>query len=269
MLANLVKIELPIFRCGVRNLLRLLIAMFLLLLALSTAALTAEATGVNDERLIANDSSSIQSPQQSIPGKILVIPSGTKLRVALCSSVNSDTNQDGDDFTARTVEDESIDGQNAVPSGSSVQGKIIFPFELRQSIFSKTIALRFEKITVRNQQVSVDANVVAHGGMLRVWRDHEQFLVLTTFLTPGSKDSVYIGRRDNHFKPPRFAIMQVPKSKRHSNTKQISDFFSGPEIGTMVLPAQGKQKIDFRPGDQFTIELSKDLHVPFPFQSGS
>jgi hypothetical protein len=250
-------------------LLRLLIAVFLLLLALSTAALTAEATGVNDERLITSDRPSIQPPQESIPGKILVIPSGTKLRVALCSFVNSDTNQDGDDFTARTLEDISIDGLDAIPSGSSVQGKIIFPFELRQSIHSNTIALRFEKITVRNQQVPVDANLVAHGGTLHVWRDQEHFLVVTTFLTPGSKDSVYIGRWDNHFKPPRFAIMQVTKSKRHSSTKQISDFFSGPVIGTMVLPVQGKQKIDFRPGDQFTIELSKDLQVPFPVQSGS
>ena len=58
-----------------------------------------------------------------LQGYVRIVPSGTKIPIVMDTAVDSDTSQEGDEFSARTVEDLTIDGTTVIPAGSIIEAE--------------------------------------------------------------------------------------------------------------------------------------------------
>jgi hypothetical protein len=106
---------------------------------------------------------------------ITVLPSGTKLRVALTSSVDSYSAKDGEPIGARILENIEIDGKVLLPKGSQILGQII-KSDLQTSLFRRdAFALYFNRVTFPDGQIEpVPIAACVRGGVLKVIRDGQE-----------------------------------------------------------------------------------------------
>ena len=70
------------------------------------------------------DAAASPSNNKVLQGYVRIVPSGTKIPIVMDTAVDSDTSQEGDEFSARTVEDLTIDGTTVIPAGSIIRGRI-------------------------------------------------------------------------------------------------------------------------------------------------
>ena len=64
-------------------------------------------------------------PHKQVPEPKIVVPAGTRLRVALTNAVSSDKSRPGDSFMGVLAEPVVIDGQTVLEKGTKVRGRVV------------------------------------------------------------------------------------------------------------------------------------------------
>jgi len=89
-----------------------------------------------------------QTPPPPPPPRIaeLTVNEGTLLDVALNSSLDSGANLVGDEFTAEVLSPISVDGQVAIPAGSTIHGSVTEVKKAKRGAGNATLGLAFDSI---------------------------------------------------------------------------------------------------------------------------
>jgi hypothetical protein len=170
-----------------------------------------------------------------LKGYIRVVPSGTKIPIIMDTAVDSDTSQEGDEFSARTAEDLTIDGSTLVPAGSIIKGRIAQLNPPRHLNRSGSVALKFDTVTTPdNRQIPIVANLVARGGVVHARRGMKDIAMDT-------------------------GIVAVPAA---AGLGALIGAGIGTAVGVAILLSKKGKKVDVRPGDELKIELAEDLRMP-------
>jgi hypothetical protein len=198
-----------------------------------------------------------QTTDSASTGKVLqgyarVVPSGTKFPIVMDTAVDSDTSQEGDEFSARTSEDLSIDGQTVVPAGSIIKGRIAALNAPRRLNRTGSVALKFDTITTPdNRQIPLVANLVAHGGVVHARRGLKDIAIDATEFTLPAVAGLGIG-----------LIAGTKSSSIGAGGGAVIGAGVGVVVGAAILLAKKGKKIDVRPGDELKVELAEDLRMP-------
>lgn len=206
-----------------------------------------------------------QVASKVLQGYIRVVPSGTKIPIIIDTPVDSDTSQEGDEFTARTAEDLMIDGNTALPAGSVIKGRIARLNPPKHMGRSGSVALKFDTVTTPdNRQIPIVANLVAHGGVVHARRGLKDVALDTTTFALPTAAGLGIG------------LLAGGSSSTTTTTTtgtSTSDGMSqgaamaigvavGAAVGVAILAIKKGKKVDVRPGDELKIELAEDLRMP-------
>lgn len=238
------------------------------------AAETSSATAAESASSSSSDSTTSESSSSSrsssdgdsgssgkvLQGYIRVVPTGTKIPIIMDTAVDSDTSQEGDEFSARTAEDLTIDGSTVVPAGSIIKGRIAQMNGPRALNRSGSVALKFDTITTPdNRQIPLVANIVARGGVVHARR--------------GMKD---VALDCGTVSLPTLAGLGIGVLAGGSSSSSSSSSSSGVgraggamigagiglAVGVAVLLAKKGKKVEVRPGDELKIELAEELRMP-------
>jgi Bacterial conjugation TrbI-like protein len=215
-----------------------------------TATNTDTTSGVSGAK---GDADNKGDSNKVLQGYVRVVPSGTKIPIIMDTAVDSDTSQEGDEFSARTSEDLTIDGTTVVPAGSTIKGRIATLNAPRHLVRSGSVALKFDTVTTPdNRQIPLVANLVARGGVVHAKR--------------GLKD---VAIDAGIFALPTAIGLGIGIIAGNSSSSSISPGGAaligagvGAAVGLAVLLAKKGKKVDVRPGDELKIELAEDLHMP-------
>lgn len=225
--------------------------------AAQPAASDAAAATPNQTSADAQSSTTTVASKKQLKGYIRVVPSGTKIPIIMDTAIDSDTSQEGDEFSARTGEDLNIDGQTVVPAGSVIKGRIAQLNAPKNLGRSGSVALKFDSVTTPdNRQIALVANLVAHGGVVHAKRGMKDIAIDTGVLAIPTAIGIGIGALagssgsssgSSHISKPEAAIIGAG---------------IGAAIGVAVLCIKKGKKVDVRPGDELKIELAEDLRMP-------
>lgn len=226
-----------------------------------TSSTTAsESSSPSTESSTSSSTSSSGSSEKVLQGYIRVVPTGTKIPIIMDTAVDSDTSQEGDEFSARTAEDLTIDGSTVVPAGSIIKGRIAQMNGPRALNRSGSVALKFDTITTPdNRQIPLVANIVARGGVVHARR--------------GMKD---VALDCGTVSLPTLAGLGIGVLAGGSSSSSSSSSSSGVgraggamigagiglAVGVAVLLAKKGKKVEVRPGDELKIELAEELRMP-------
>jgi len=87
---------------------------------------------------------------QPEPKPAILIPAGTKLRIALIDAVSSDKNRAGDHFAASLVEPVVIDGRTVLSKGTKVRGRVVDAKESGRIKGRASIELKLTEIVFKD-----------------------------------------------------------------------------------------------------------------------
>ncbi|MDP3508303.1 MAG: TrbI/VirB10 family protein [Candidatus Melainabacteria bacterium] len=197
-----------------------------------------------------------------LQGYIRVVPTGTKIPIVMDTAVDSDTSQEGDEFSARTSEDLTIDGSTVVPAGSIIKGRIATLNSPRALNRSGSVALKFDNITTPdNRQIPLVATIVARGGVVHARRGMKDIAIDTgTVALPfvaGLAIGALAGNSSNSSSSTSSSSSGMSKGAAAALGAGI-----GLAVGIAVLCAKKGKKIEVRPGDELKIELAEELRMP-------
>lgn len=214
-------------------------------------------TASGESTSTASESSDGSKPTQIaskvLQGYIRVVPSGTKVPIIMDAAIDSDTSQEGDEFSARTSEDLNIDGVTVVPAGSIIRGRIAQMNAPRALNRSGSVALKFDTITTPdNRQLPIVANIVARGGVVHAKRGLKDVSIDTATFTVPTAVGLGIG----------LLAGASSSSSISSGGGALIGAGVGAAVGMIILAAKKGKKIDLRPGDELKIELAEDLRMP-------
>ena len=188
-----------------------------------------------------------------LKGYVQVVPSGTKIPIIMDTAVDSDTSQEGDEFSARTAEDLTIDGTTVVPAGSIIRGRIATINAPKHLDRSGSVALKFDTVTTPdNRQIPLVANIVARGGVVHARRGLKDIAIDTSIASLPTVVGVGIGA----------VAGNSGNSKIGAGGGALIGAGIGVVVGVAILMAKKGKKVDVRPGDELKIELAEDLHMP-------
>lgn len=216
----------------------------------STQETTKETTAVKSK----------EKESKVLQGYIRVVPTGTKIPIVMDTAVDSETSQEGDEFSARTSEDLTIDGNTVVPAGSIIKGRIATLNAARALNRSGSVALKFDNITTPdNRQIPLVATIVARGGVVHARRGLKDIAIDAGTVALPVVAGLAIGAL-------------AGKSSNNSNGSSSSGMGKGGAavlgagiglaVGVAVLLAKKGKKIEVRPGDELKIELAEELRMP-------
>ena len=226
----------------------------------TSSATASESSSSSTESSTTSSTSSSGSSEKVLQGYIRVVPTGTKIPIIMDTAVDSDTSQEGDEFSARTAEDLTIDGSTVVPAGSIIKGRIAQMNGPRALNRSGSVALKFDTITTPdNRQIPLVANIVARGGVVHARR--------------GMKD---VALDCGTVSLPTLAGLGIGVLAGGSSSSSSSSSSSGVgraggamigagiglAVGVAVLLAKKGKKVEVRPGDELKIELAEELRMP-------
>lgn len=226
----------------------------------TSSASASESSSPSSESSTSSSTSSSGSSEKVLQGYIRVVPTGTKIPIIMDTAVDSDTSQEGDEFSARTAEDLTIDGSTVVPAGSIIKGRIAQMNGPRALNRSGSVALKFDTITTPdNRQIPLVANIVARGGVVHARR--------------GMKD---VALDCGTVSLPTLAGLGIGVLAGGSSSSSSSSSSSGVgraggamigagiglAVGVAVLLAKKGKKVEVRPGDELKIELAEELRMP-------
>lgn len=197
-----------------------------------------------------------------LKGYVRVVPTGTKIPIVMDTAVDSDTSQEGDEFSARTSEDLNIDGATVVPAGSIIKGRIAQINAPRHANRSGSVGLKFDNVTTPDgRQIPLVANLVARGGVVHARRGMKDIAVDTGTVTLPTVAGLAIGYLAGGAK-------SSTTSSTSSNTKigkaggAMIGVAVGMAVGAAILIAKKGKKVEVKPGDELKIELAEDLRMP-------
>ena len=199
---------------------------------------------------------------KTLQGYIRVVPSGTKIPIIMDTAVDSETSQEGDEFTARTAEDLNIDGGVAVPAGSIIKGRIAQMNAPRHVDRSGSVALKFDTVTTPdNRQIPLVANLVAHGGVVHAKRGMKDIAIDSGTIALPLLLGLGIGALAGNSKNSTSSTSTSSSSITKPEAAMIGAGI-GLVVGVAILIAKKGKKVDVRPGDEMKIELAEDLRMP-------
>jgi hypothetical protein len=188
-----------------------------------------------------------------LQGYIRVVPSGTKIPIIMDTAIDSDTSQEGDEFSARTAEDLTIDGSTLVPAGSMIKGRIAQLNAPRHLNRSGSVALKFDTVTTPdNRQIPIVANLVARGGVVHARRGMKDIAMDTGIVAVPAAAGLGIG----------LLAGNAGNSSIGAGGGALIGAGIGTAVGVAILLSKKGKKVDVRPGDELKIELAEDLRMP-------
>lgn len=212
--------------------------------AAGSAAISADSKPAADGEKIAS---------KVLQGYIRVVPVGTKIPIIMDTSVDADTSQEGDEFSARTGEDLLIDGTTVVPAGSIIKGRIAQLNAARHLNRSGSVALKFDTVTTPdNRQIPLVANIVARGGVVHARRGAKDILLDTGCMTLPAAAGLGIG----------LIAGSAGNASVGAGGGALIGAGVGAAVGVAILLSKKGKKVDIRPGDELKIELAEDLRMP-------
>jgi hypothetical protein len=180
------------------------------------------------------------APKEPETPKMVSIPTGTTLVVALETHLRTDSNEIGDPFTARTTEAIRLGDATVIPAGTEVRGKLTHVEEPHRTAGKAQLTLAFEQIvdgTGKAHDISVAPMVLeAEGDKVS---DEEK-------VAAGAVVGGIIG------------ALTSKKKTKGAATGAVAGAAAG---GAIALATKGKQ-LDLPPGQQFSIELTAPVEVP-------
>jgi hypothetical protein len=233
-------------------------------------AAPAEAATASDDTKPKAEGEKIAS--KVLQGYIRVVPSGTRVPIIMDTAVDTDTSQEGDEFSARTAEDLDIDGSTVVPAGSIIKGRIAQLNAPRRLDRSGSVALKFDTVTTPdNRQIPIVANLVARGGVVHARRGVKDIAMDTGVVALPALVGLGIGllagnsSNNNTSSSTTVSNGTVTHSKSSGINKAEGAAIGaciGLAVGVVILLSKKGKKIDVRPGDEMRIELAEDLRMP-------
>jgi hypothetical protein len=225
----------------------------------SSSTDTSETASQSGNSADGSNATTTVATKKTLKGYIRVVPSGTKIPIIMDTAVDSDTSQEGDEFSARTGEDLNIDGQTVVPAGSVIKGRIAQLNPPKNLGRSGSVALKFDTVTTPdNRQIPLVANLVARAGVIHAKRGLKDIALDTGTLAVPTVIGLGIG-----------ALAGGSSSSSSGSSSKISKPEAamigagiGVAIGVAVLCIKKGKKVDVRPGDEMKIELAEDLRMP-------
>jgi hypothetical protein len=194
-----------------------------------------------------------QIASKVLQGYIRVVPSGTKIPIIMDTAIDTDTSQEGDEFSARTGEDLSIDGTTVVPAGSVIKGRIAQLNAPRRLDRSGSVAFKFDTVTTPdNRQIPIVANLVARGGVVHARRGMKDVAMETGMFALPTAAGLGIG----------LLAGGGDSSKIGRGGGAVIGAGIGAAVGVVILLSKKGKKVDVRPGDELKIELAEDLRMP-------
>ena len=179
------------------------------------------------------------------------------------TAVDSETSQEGDEFTARTAEDLTIDGGVAVPAGSIIKGRIAQMNAPKHVDRSGSVALKFDTVTTPdNRQIPLVANLVAHGGVVHAKRGLKDVAIDAGTVSLPVLLGLGIGALAGNSKNSTNSTSTTSGSKITKPEAAMIGAGIGLVVGVAILIAKKGKKVDVRPGDEMKIELAEDLRMP-------
>jgi len=211
-----------------------------------------QSTATKDAEVSTAVPSEDENKTKVLQGYVRVVPTGTKISIIMDTAVDSDTSQEGDEFSARSAEDLTIDGTAVVPAGSIIRGRIATLNAPKHLNRSGSVALKFDSVTTPdNRQIPLVANLVARGGVVHARRGLKDIAIDTgTFALPTAV-ALGIG-----------AVAGHSSSSVGVGGGALIGAAVGAAIGVAILMAKKGKRVDVRPGDELKIELAEDLHMP-------
>lgn len=199
---------------------------------------------------------------KTLQGYVRVVPTGTKIPIVMDTAVDSDTSQEGDEFSARTSEDLNIDGSTIVPAGSIIKGRIATLNAPRAMSRSGSVALKFDTITTPdNRQIPLVANLVARGGVVHARRGLKDVAIdagtVAGPMAAGLLIGLLAGKSSNSSSSSTSSSSKMGKGGAAALGAGI-----GLAVGIAVLLAKKGKKVEVRPGDELKIELAEELRMP-------
>lgn len=198
---------------------------------------------------------------KTLQGYVRVVPTGTKIPIVMDTAVDSDTSQEGDEFSARTSEDLNIDGSTIVPAGSIIKGRIATLNAPRAMSRSGSVALKFDTITTPdNRQIPLVANLVARGGVVHARRGLKDVAIDAGTVAGPMAAGLLIGLLAG--KSSSSSSSGSSSSKMGKGGAAALGAGIGLAVGIAVLLAKKGKKVEVRPGDELKIELAEELRMP-------
>lgn len=180
------------------------------------------------------------APKEPEAPKMVSIPTGTTLIVALETHLRTDSNEIGDAFTARTAEAIRLNDMTVIPAGTEVRGRLTHVEEPHRTAGKAQLTLAFEQIvdgTGKSHDISVAPMVLeAEGDKVS---DEEK-------VAAGAVVGGIIG------------ALTSKKKTKGAATGAVAGAAAG---GAIALATKGKQ-LDLPPGQQFSIALTAPVEVP-------
>lgn len=199
---------------------------------------------------IAPTSTGTPSNKQVLQGYVREIPAHTIIPIVFNWTVNSETTQDGDEFLAKTTEDQTIDGHVVLPAGSIIKGKSSLVKSPLRVKGKNSIELKFETVTTPNKiQSPIVARVVAHNGIVHIQRGARTISIPAAVLpvTRSPLICTWSNQRSTHKDP---SLYRQPKPMSVPNGLQTQILLSTRAKGFAILP-----------GDEVKIELVEGLRM--------
>ncbi|MBI2811527.1 MAG: hypothetical protein HYX67_11980 [Candidatus Melainabacteria bacterium] len=208
-----------------------------------------------------------KADKQLLQGYVHEVPAQTKIPIIMDTAVDSDTSQEGDEFSARTSEDLTIDGAIVVPAGSIIKGRIAQLNSPKHFNRSGSIALKFDTVTTPdNRSIPLVANLVAHGGVVHARRGLKDYAIDGgTVMLPvlaGTLIGVVAGKSNTTNNNTNSNNNSNNSNGMGKGTAMALGAGVGIAVGVAILCAKKGKKVDVRPGDELKIELAEALRMP-------
>ena len=174
------------------------------------------------------------------PPKMVTVPSGTTLMIALETHLRTDSNKTGDGFRARTTEPVRVGDVTVIPAGSEVRGHLTHVEEPHRTQGKAQMTLAFDEyIDPSGKTYSISVDPIALEGEGDKVSDEEK-------VAAGAVIGGVIG-----------ALTSKKKTKG-----AVTGAVAGAAAGGAIALATKSKQLDLPPGQQFSIELTAPVEVP-------
>lgn len=188
----------------------------------------------------ANTQPSKPATKEPEPPKMVTVPSGTTLIVALETHLRTDSNATGDVFRARTTEAIRVNDLTVIPAGSEVRGRLTEVEEPHRTAGKAKMTLAFEEfVDPSGKSHAISAAPISLEAEGDKVSDEEK-------VAAGAVIGGIIG------------ALTSKKKTKGAATGAVAGAAAG---GAIALATKGKQ-LDLPPGQQFSVELTAPVEVP-------
>ena len=97
----------------------------------------------------------VQAPAQTPAPQPIVVPAGTAIPVILSTTMNSRTSHEGDEFEGSLASPVIVDGQEAIPKGAHVTGKVVTTKAQGKFKGEAILTVKLTRINVRGKNYPI------------------------------------------------------------------------------------------------------------------